>query len=58
VIEYFEFFRFVLFSDKATFHNTVQLNRHNFNYWSVWKHIGIEKLIINIAGVSLRGVAY
>jgi len=29
------FFRFVLFSDEATFHNTGQLNRHNFHYWSV-----------------------
>lgn len=29
------FFRFVLFSDEATFHNTGQLNRHNSHYWSV-----------------------
>jgi len=28
-------FRFVLFSDEATFHNTRQLNRHNSHYWSV-----------------------
>ncbi|KYN18102.1 hypothetical protein ALC57_09610 [Trachymyrmex cornetzi] len=29
------FFRFVLFNDEATFHNTGQLNRHNSHYWSV-----------------------
>ncbi|KYN15046.1 hypothetical protein ALC57_12735, partial [Trachymyrmex cornetzi] len=29
------FFRFVLFSDEATFHNTEQLNQHNSHYWSV-----------------------
>jgi len=29
------FFRYVLFSDKATFHNTDQLNQHNSHYWSV-----------------------
>jgi len=29
------FFRFVLFSDDAIFHNTGQLNRHNFHYKSV-----------------------
>jgi len=53
------FFRFVLFNDKATFHNTGQLNRHfpNFHYLSK-THIDIEKLIINIAGVSLYGEAY
>ena len=28
------FFRNVLFSDEATFHNTGQLNRHNCHYWS------------------------
>jgi len=28
------FFRFVLFSDEATFHNTGQLNRHS-HYWFV-----------------------
>jgi len=26
------FFRFVLFNDEATFHNTGQLNRHNSHY--------------------------
>jgi len=31
------FFRFVLFNDEATFHNTGQLNRHNSHYWSVEK---------------------
>lgn len=30
-----EFFRYVMFSDEATFHNTGQLNRHNCHYWSV-----------------------
>jgi len=29
------FFRFVLFSDEATFLNTGQLNQHNSHYWSV-----------------------
>jgi len=29
------FFRFVLFSDEATFHNTGQLNQHNSYHWSV-----------------------
>jgi len=50
------FFRFVLFSDEATFHNTRQLNRHNSHFGLLKIHIGIEKLIINIAGVSLYDV--
>lgn len=29
-----DFFRYVMFSDEATFHNTGQLNRHNCHYWS------------------------
>ncbi|XP_031781661.1 uncharacterized protein LOC116416667 [Nasonia vitripennis] len=29
------FFRYVMFSDEATFHNTGQLNRHNSHYWSI-----------------------
>lgn len=29
-----QFFRFVMFSDEATFHSTGQLNRHNSHYWS------------------------
>jgi len=29
------FFRFVLFSDKATFRNTGQLNQHNSHCWSI-----------------------
>jgi len=29
------FFRFILFSDEATFHNTGQLSRYNSHYWSV-----------------------
>lgn len=28
------FFRFVMFSDEATFKNTGELNRHNCHYWS------------------------
>lgn len=30
-----DFFRYVMFSDEATFHGDGQLNRHNSHYWSV-----------------------
>jgi len=30
-----ELFRYVMFSDEATFHNNGQLNRHNYYYWFV-----------------------
>lgn len=30
-----DFFRYVLFSDEATFHNIGQPNRHNCHYWAV-----------------------
>jgi len=51
------FFKFVLFSDEATFYNTGQLNQHNSYYWSV-ENSHWYKLIINITGASLYGVAY
>lgn len=30
-----DFFRYIIFSDEATFHNNGQLNRHNSRYWSI-----------------------
>jgi len=30
------FFQYVLFSDKVSFHNNEQLNRHNCHYWSTY----------------------
>jgi len=42
------FFRHVLFSDEATFHNTGY-------YWSIKIYIGTDKLIINISGVLSYG---
>jgi len=49
------FFRFVLFSDEAIFHNTGQLNRHNSHYWSV-ENSHWYREVINIAGASLYGI--
>jgi len=47
------FFRFVLFSNKAIFHKSGQLNQHKSHYWSVKNPHWYQKLII--AGVSLYG---
>lgn len=35
ILDDVNFFKYVMFSDEATFHSTGQLNRHNSHYWSV-----------------------
>jgi len=52
------FFKFALFSDEITFHNTGQLNRHNSHCWSIENPHWYREVIINIAGTSLYDVAY
>jgi len=44
------FFQYVLFSDKASFHNNGQLNRHKCPLL-IHIFIGLIVLIINIVGV-------
>jgi len=52
-----KFFRYVMFSDKTTFHYNDQLNRHNCPHW--WKiHIDSIQMIINIPGILLCGVEF
>ncbi|EZA50283.1 hypothetical protein X777_11294 [Ooceraea biroi] len=51
-----DFFRYVMFSDEATFHNNGQLNRHNSHYWSVENPHWYREVDINIAGVLLCGL--